>query len=198
MRLPGPLTADQDKQLRTIQSSARHLLSLINDILDLARIESGRVEPAIEAVAIQGVIHEVATALRPLAAGKGLSFEVSTPARDVIVQTDRRALSQILINLTNNAIKFTESGFVRLEMPTPADGRVRVTVADTGVGIKLEDREKLFQAFSQADATSHRRYEGTGLGLHLSQKLAGLLDGSIAFTSEPGRGSRFTLTLPVG
>jgi protein-histidine pros-kinase len=195
MRLPGPLTADQDHQLQTVRSSARHLLSLINDLLDLAKIESGKVEVVTESVACQLVVNEVVTTLRPLAEAKGLIFEVSMPAQDVMVQTDRRALNQILLNLTNNAIKFTETGFVRLEV-SKADSDVRqveLRVIDTGIGIKSEDQQKLFKAFTQL---GDGHIGGTGLGLHLSQKLAELLKGSIEFTSESGKGSTFTLCLP--
>ena len=195
MRLPGPLTADQDHQLQTVRSSARHLLSLINDLLDLAKIESGKVEIVTESVSCQLVVNEVVTTLRPLAEAKGLIFEVSMPAQDVMVQTDRRALSQILLNLTNNAIKFTETGCVRLEVPKPgADVRkVELRVIDTGLGIKPEDQQKLFKAFTQL---GDGHIGGTGLGLHLSQKLAELLNGSIEFTSEWGKGSTFILSLP--
>jgi PAS domain S-box-containing protein len=195
MRLPGPLTTDQDHQLQTVRTSARHLLSLINDLLDLAKIESGKVEVQTESVACQGAVNEVVTTLRPLAEAKGLIFEVSMPAQDVMVQTDRRALNQILINLTNNAIKFTETGLVRLEVAKPTvDSRaIELRVIDTGRGIKPEDQEKLFKAFTQLGA-SHAG--GTGLGLHLSQKLAELLEGSLSFTSEFGKGSTFTLSLP--
>jgi PAS domain S-box-containing protein len=156
MRLPGPLTADQDHQLQTVRTSARHLLSLINDLLDLAKIESGKVEVVTESIACQGVVNEVVTTLRPLAEAKGLIFEVSMPADDVMVRTDRRALSQILINLTNNAIKFTEAGSVRLELATPrADDRaIQLRVIDTGMGIKPEDQDKLFKAFTQLGASS--------------------------------------------
>jgi PAS domain S-box-containing protein len=197
MRLPGPLTADQDHQLQTVRTSARHLLSLINDLVDLAKIESGKVEVETEPVACQRVLNEVVTALRPLAEAKGLTFELSMPAQDVMVRTDRRALSQILINLTNNAIKFTETGLVRLEIGKPgADVRaIEIRVIDTGMGIKLEDGEKLFKAFTQL-TTSTGHHGGTGLGLHLSQKLAELLGGSIRFTSEIGKGSTFILSLP--
>jgi protein-histidine pros-kinase len=194
MRLPGPLTADQDHQLQTVRTSARHLLSLINDLLDLAKIESGKVEVVTESVACQGVVNEVVTTLRPLAEAKGLIFEVSMPAQDVMVRTDRRALSQILINLTNNAIKFTETGMVRLEVVKPGvdDRVIELRVIDTGGGIKPEEQEKLFKAFTQLGAT---QVGGTGLGLHLSQKLAQLLNGSISVTSEFGKGSTFTLSL---
>jgi protein-histidine pros-kinase len=197
MRLPGPLTPDQDHQLQTVRTSARHLLSLINDLLDLAKIESGKVEIDTEAVACQLVVNEVVTSLRPLAEAKGLTFELSMPAQDVMVRTDRRAFSQIMLNLTNNAIKFTETGLVRLEVgKLSADARaITIRVIDTGMGIKPEDQEKLFKAFTPLTAASCRS-DGTGLGLHLSQKLADLLGGSISFTSEFGKGSTFVLSLP--
>src|SRR5262249_20461076 len=116
MKLPGPINADQNKQLNTIQASAKHLLSLINDLLDLAKIESGKVELKLEPVECRAVVDEVAATLRLLAESKGLSFEWNAPADPVEVLTDRRALSQVIINLTNNAIKFTEKGSVRLEI----------------------------------------------------------------------------------
>ena len=198
MKLPGPLTPDQDKQLQTIQSSAKHLLSLINDLLDLAKIESGKVQVNLEPVACESVVEEVLTALRPLAESKGLKLEAHIPGQNLIAMTDRRALSQILINLTNNAIKFTEKGGVRLEVRQHHEnGRVRteISVADTGMGIRPEDQAKLFQAFTRVTTDDARRFEGTGLGLHLSQKLAQLLGGFITLESEYGKGSRFTLVL---
>jgi protein-histidine pros-kinase len=124
-------------------------------------------------------------------------LEVDVPANDIEVRTDRRALNQILLNLTNNAIKFTERGSVRLELRQRRDDGTtwtEITVADTGVGIQAEDQAKLFQAFAQVGGGVRRR-EGTGLGLHLSQKLAELLAGQIAVQSEFGKGSRFTLVL---
>jgi protein-histidine pros-kinase len=198
MRLPGPLTADQEKQLRTVQASGRHLLSLINDLLDLAKIESGQVEINLEPVECQGVVQEVATALQPAAAAKGLAFEVAVTSPDLTVRAERRALSQILLNLTNNAIKFTERGQVRLRVgrrPGAERPLVEFSVTDSGVGIRAEDQAKLFQAFTQVDASRKQRHEGTGLGLHLSRKLAELLGGQIALHSEYGKGSTFTLVL---
>lgn len=198
MRLPGPLTEDQERQLKTIQSSARHLLSLINDLLDLAKIESGNVEVDFEAVILQSVIEEVTASLRHLAENKGLTFDVHMPDNEVVFMTDRRAVSQILLNLTNNAIKFTERGGVTLELCQRHENGwpvIEVSVSDTGTGVRSEDQEKLFKAFTQVDARSSRRYEGTGLGLHLSQKLAGLLGGSISFVTEFEKGSNFTLKL---
>jgi len=199
MKLPGPLNADQEKQLKTVQTSARHLLSLINDLLDLAKIESGKVELNLESVVCQSVMQDVTTALRPAAENKGLAFEVAAPANEIVVRADRRALNQILINLANNAIKFTERGSVRLELSQHREGertRTEFTIADTGVGIRAEDQAKLFQAFAQVGGRP--RTEGTGLGLHLSQKLAELLAGQITIQSELGHGSRFTLVLSDG
>jgi PAS domain S-box-containing protein len=199
MKLPGPLTPDQEQQLQTVRNSARHLLSLINDLLDLAKIESGKVEVRTEIVVCQRVLTDVVTALRPLAELKGLALELVTPATDVLARTDERALHQILINLTNNAIKFTAQGHVRVELAIPAsdDSVVHVRVVDSGIGVRAEDRGKLFKAFAQL-APDSGRVEGTGLGLHLSQKLAELVGGSITFTSEFGQGSTFVLSLPRG
>ena len=200
MKLPGPLTADQEHQLRTVQSSARHLLSLINDLLDLAKIESGKVELNFEPVSCQQVLEAVVTTLRPLAEAKKLDFQCLTPLEEIILQTDRRALSQILINLTNNAIKFTDSGAVHLELQQHSlesgQGLItEITIADSGIGIHPDDQQRLFQAFQQLDNTSTRRHEGTGLGLYLSQKLASLLGGRIEFESTYGQGSLFRLVI---
>lgn len=196
MRLPGPLTGDQDKQLRTVQTSARHLLSLINDLLDLARIESGKIELQAEPVPVAGLLQEVATALRPSAECKGLFFEISLAQEDLLLHTDRRALQQILINLSNNAIKFTDAGGVRVEVRQYSERSiVDFVVIDTGIGISAEDKDKLFKAFSQIASRDRQRIEGTGLGLHLSRKLAELLGGDILLDSTPALGSRFTLRL---
>lgn len=198
MRLPGPLTADQEKQLFTVQSSARHLLSLINDLLDLAKIDSGKVELNPEPVVCQRVIEEVFTALEPLAARKGLVLSIDLPGVDIPLMTDRRALSQILINLTNNAIKFTERGLVRIQLVQQSGSGQTLTeikVIDSGIGIKPEHQARLFQAFEQVNKSAGRGEEGTGLGLYLSQRLAGLIDGAISVHSEYGKGSTFTLLL---
>jgi PAS domain S-box-containing protein len=197
MRLPGPLTGDQEKQLRTVQTSGRHLLSLINDLLDLAKIESGKVELHPAPVNCKEVLEEIATSLRLTVESKGIELFVDVPEGVLIIQTDRRALHQILLNLANNAVKFTEHGSVRLQVRQEflqQESTVQFTVSDTGVGIRQEDQAKLFQAFSQVDAGT-RSFEGTGLGLHLSQKLAELLSGTITFKSTYLQGSSFCLTM---
>jgi two-component system, sensor histidine kinase and response regulator len=166
----------------------------------LAKIESGNVELKMEPVTCQAVIEEVSTTLRTLAQAKHLRFEVGLPDREVSVRTDRRSLTQILINLANNAIKFTEKGSVRLELlerEENGESFAEISVSDTGLGIRQEDQPKLFQAFMQVDSSSTRAYEGTGLGLHVSQKLASMIGGRISCESEYGRASTFTVSLPV-
>lgn len=198
MKSPGPLTANQEQQLKTIKSSATHLLSLINDLLDLAKIEAGRVELSLEPVACHSVVQEVVTSLLPLAEAKGLRLAVELPADEVSLQTDRRALTQILLNLANNAIKFTEHGEVRLQVCqylSNGQTTTEIRVMDTGIGIRPEDQVRLFQAFEQAGEARKGRQQGTGLGLHLSQKLASLLGGHVQLRSEYGQGSTFTLVL---
>src|SRR5207244_394895 len=155
--------------------SALHQLSLINDLLDLAKIDSGTVELELEPIICNSVVDEVAETLRPLAEKKGLRLEVDMPV-EVTVKTDRRALSQILINLVNNAIKFTDAGGVQVKLQR-SNRLTEILVRDTGIGIDREDQIKLFDAFARVESTGGNREEGTGLGLHVSQKLAGLLGG---------------------
>ncbi|MFC0132927.1 hybrid sensor histidine kinase/response regulator [Massilia eurypsychrophila] len=200
MKLPGPLTVDQDKQLTTIRTSARHLLSLINDLLDMAKIEAGKVTLSLAPVQCQSLLVETVDSLRPLAAQKGLALTVEMPAEQIVVNSDQRALTQIVINLVNNAIKFTDQGAVRVTLGQRVIDGATVTefsVADSGAGIRAEDQSKLFEAFSQLDSTSTRHAEGAGLGLYLCRNLAGLMGGSLVFSSQFGVGSTFTLRLPA-
>lgn len=194
MGLPGPLTAEQKRQLETVRSSARHQLSLINDLLDLSRIESGKVSLKPELIACDKLVAEVVETLRPLATNKGLDLRMTVEGDNAETNTDRRALSQIVINLLNNAIKFTETGSV--EVAFRANEELEIVVTDTGPGIRPEDQSKLFAAFSRIEKSGAQATEGTGLGLHLSQKLAALLGGTITFQSELGKGTSFMLTLP--
>jgi PAS domain S-box-containing protein len=204
MKLPGPLNADQDRQLRTIQTSARHLLSLINDLLDLTKIASGKVDLAIEVLPWRPLLDELLPIFRPLARKKGLELHIDLPGdeqlADFAVLADRRAVQQIMINLLNNSVKFTDKGEIRVALATVAEqGRqyVAISVSDTGAGITADSQPRLFEAFTQLDDTAARQVEGTGLGLHLSQKLAGLMGGKIVCRSEYGLGSEFTLLLPM-
>jgi PAS domain S-box-containing protein len=199
MRLPGPLTDDQERQLRTVRTSARHLLALITDILDLAKIEAGKMLLVFEPTICQEVVREVTDTLRPEAERKGLQFCLSMPEADLAIRTDRRALTQILLNLLGNAIKFSEQGRIRVGLrSSEADGshRAEIVVEDMGIGIKAADLERLFEAFVQLDTDRRQPVDGTGLGLHLSRRLADLLGGRILCRSEYRSGSTFTLELP--
>jgi PAS domain S-box-containing protein len=199
MGLPGQLNDEQRRQLETVKSSARHLLSIINDLLDLAKIEAGKWEGDYRPVACQAVAEDILTSLAPLAREKGIEFGVFAPEEELTVTTDRRALSQILINLVSNAIKFTDRGAVRLEIHEQGQRAKPVVcfdVIDSGIGIKEEDQAKLFNAFQQLQRRDTAPHEGTGLGLYISQRLASQLEGTISFRSEEGKGSTFTLTLP--
>jgi protein-histidine pros-kinase len=200
MKLPGPLTAEQEKQLKMVNSNARHLLSLINDLLDLAKIEAGKLELNPEPTRCAELINAAADSLRPLAQARGLGLDVVADD-ELSLRIDRRALNQIILNLLNNAIKFTERGGVQIRLAGAmlnGSSTVEISITDTGVGISAEDQQKLFSAFSQMGASVRRRSEGTGLGLHLSQKLAEALGGRILVQSELGKGSTFTAVFPEG
>ncbi|HJV67804.1 PAS domain S-box protein [Ideonella sp.] len=202
MHLPGPLTLDQEKQLAMVQSSGKHLLSLINDLLDLAKIDSGGMQVNLVELDCCALVEEVVTTLRPAASSKGLELRTALPPAPGLVWGDRRALQQILINLTNNAIKFTDHGHVDVfvQADRDPDGRdvIRLGVSDTGIGMSPQDMAQLFEAFTQVGNPNQRAsIEGTGLGLYLCRKLAELHGSRIEVSSEPGRGSRFWLALPA-
>jgi signal transduction histidine kinase/PAS domain-containing protein len=198
MQLPGPLTADQEVQLKTVQRNGKHLLALINDLLDLAKIESGKLELHLEILVVQDVVAQVWQSLLPLAEQKGLSCELDIASEPIRFLSDARALGQILINLLSNAIKFTDLGGVRMqvELQRGAGGNeetLMIRVADTGIGIKFEDQARLFSEFGRINSPEVRAREGTGLGLHLVQRLVGLLNGAVSLESSYGQGSVFTL-----
>ncbi|MBN9361393.1 response regulator [Devosia sp.] len=193
------LTAEQVKYARTIQSSGNDLLNLINDILDLSKIEAGHVEIRPETVAVERLVGNLRQVFQPLAEDKHLAFAVEVaPAVARTIETDPQRLEQVLKNLLSNAIKFTESGRVTLSIQPGDDGTVSFAVTDTGIGIAREQQQSIFEAFQQADGTISRKYGGTGLGLSISRQLVRLLGGSIILNSEPGRGSTFTVKLPAG
>jgi len=194
----GNLTAEQIKFAQTISSAGNDLLAIINDILDLSKIEAGKVELAPQTVVIARVMDDLVRTFQPVARNKGLGFDASVatsaPER---VETDSQRLGQILKNLISNALKFTEAGSVSLRVAAGPDQTLRFEVQDTGIGISEHQREIIFEAFRQADGSTHRRYGGTGLGLTISRDLARLLGGDISVHSTPGEGSTFTLTLPL-
>jgi signal transduction histidine kinase len=193
--MAGPLTQEQQRQLGFVHASGEHLLALINDLLDLSRIESGRMDVALAPFDFAGVAAEVGQHLKPLVEQKGLKLEIHVPHKLPMVG-DRRKCYQVLLNLTNNAVKFTERGVVRIEA-APQGGRLAASVVDTGIGIRPEQLRLLFEAFRQLDGTPRRLYEGTGLGLHLSRKLLDLMAGDIHVESEFRAGSRFSFTVPL-
>lgn len=198
MGLPGTLNAEQTRQLDIVRNSARHLLSLINDLLSLAKIDADRVKLDPEPIECGRWVRETAASLQPLALAKGLELLVEAPEEAVMLRTDRRILTQILLNLTNNAIKFTDVGQVRLALrvdEVDAERAVEILVEDTGPGIAEDEQAVLFGAFVQGQAAHIPGREGTGLGLHLSRKLAELLGGELQCHSRLGAGSRFVLRL---
>ncbi len=200
MKLPGPLTEEQERQLEIVRWSARHLLSLINDILDLTKLQSGKRPLTFERVPVRDVVADVSAALASAASEKGLEFTHAISDDAAFVTTDRRTLRQILLNLVDNAIKYTRQGSVRVDgRATDWNGRAAIVlnVIDTGAGIKSEDVARLFEAFEQLDSSSTRQSAGTGLGLFLSRSLALVLGGDLSVVSEHGTGSTFTLTLPL-
>jgi signal transduction histidine kinase/CheY-like chemotaxis protein/CHASE3 domain sensor protein len=191
------LTADQVKYAQTIQSSGNDLLNLINDILDLSKIEAGHVEIRPEAVVVERVANNLRQMFQPLATDKNLDFAVELAADiPAAIETDPLRLEQVLKNLLSNAIKFTGSGRVTLSIAPAGAGRIAFAVTDTGIGIAADQQQRIFEAFHQADGTISRRYGGTGLGLSISRQLVRLLGGSIDLTSRPGQGSTFTITVP--
>ena len=194
----GNLSDEQVKFAQTISSAGNDLLTLINDILDLSKIEAGKVEVHAEPVRIASVVESLVKSMRPLADQKGLQLRSTVaPGTPVQIETDSQRLGQILKNLLSNALKFTAQGEVSISV-TPADGStVAFAVRDTGIGIASEQQGLIFEAFRQADGSTHRKYGGTGLGLSISRDLAQLMGGDIAVQSTPGQGSVFTLTLPL-
>lgn len=201
--LAGPLNPEQHKQLEMVRDSARHLLSLINDVLDISKIEAGQLEVRPETFDLRASIVKVVGIVKPLAEKKGLALKVELSHNIGVLLSDPRRVEQVLLNLLNNAIKFTEQGTVTLKeeivpgTPGAPHSVLQIWVADTGIGIKPDDMNNLFQPFHQIDTGLSRQHEGTGLGLAICRRLAELLGGEIHAASESGKGSVFTLTLPM-
>jgi PAS domain S-box-containing protein len=194
--LPGPLNDEQKKQLRMTQKSARHLLSLINDVLDLSKIEAGQLNLSSEQFSISDIIHQVIELCQQFAQSKNLVLSASVEPGLPEITNDQFRVKQVIINLVNNALKFTEIGSVEVKA-FRFDNYLTVQVIDTGIGIEETQLKKLFNPFIQVDSGVARKHEGTGLGLSISKKLMTMMGGSIAVQSEPGKGSIFTVKLPI-
>lgn len=195
-QLAGPLNDEQKKQLGMVQNSSRHLLSLINDILDISKIEAGEIKLSFSPYDLAPSLEKTVQLVKPLADKKGLKLTTEIDASVGVVISDQRRLEQIVINLLNNAVKFTEQGSVAVSCRRKDDVYI-LTVSDTGPGIKEEDIQGLFQPFHQIDTGISRKYEGSGLGLSICKKLIELMGGTIAVESRWNEGSAFTIRFPA-
>ena len=195
-RMDGDLTAEQEVQVTLIQRAAGTLTDLVADLLDLARIEAGKSEVRLASFTIHDLFGTLRGMLRPLLTSDEVTLVFEPPDHEVTLTTDEGKLSQILRNLVSNAIKFTERGEIRVAGTVAADDMIVFSVTDTGVGIAPEDQARIFEEFTQVDNPLQKHVRGTGLGLPLSRKLAGLLGGRLEVESTPGAGSRFELRLP--
>jgi len=195
----GPIDGPARRQLSRIESNGRHLLTIINEILDISRIEAGRMPLQVARFNVPELINEVRAELEPIIMRSKLNVTIDL-SRDLRpIMSDRQKVKQILLNLLSNALKFTHQGTVTISAHRLArDRSVELTVADTGIGIAPADQERIFEDFRQLDNSPTRAYGGTGLGLSICRRLAQMLDGSILLQSQVGVGSRFTLTLPQG
>ncbi|MFA5078962.1 MAG: ATP-binding protein [Dehalococcoidia bacterium] len=194
--LVGPLNEEQKKQMGMVRSSSSHLLNLINDVLDISKIEAGQLTVAREPCDIKAAIEKVTASMQPLADKKGLALQVEVAPEVGTITSDQRRVEQVIYNLLSNAIKFTEHGHVRVKC-TLKNSEITISVSDTGTGIKEQDMENLFKPFYQVDSRLVRQHEGTGLGLSICNKIVDLLGGRIWVDSEYGKGSTFSFSLPV-
>ena len=192
----GPVTTDQHADLTRIQTSQRHLVGLVGEVLDFAQLETGTLRFEIVDVHVRDALVEAGDLVEPLARAKGLSLELEAASPSLVVRADVAKLRQILVNLLGNAVKFTDcGGHIRVRCAV-SDEAVALSVADTGIGIAVADLERIFAPFVQVDRRHTRPYEGVGLGLSISRDLARGMGGELTAESTPGVGSRFTLTLP--
>lgn len=196
--ITGPITEPQRHQLGRIKASATHLLGLIDEILTYSRVEAGSERPHFESLCVQTALEEAASIVDPLVTDRGLALEVllEPSAKGAHVHTDSQKVRQILVNLLSNATKFTEQGTISLG--ARREGRqLLFYVRDTGIGIAEEHQHRIFEPFWQVNSRSVRKIAGTGLGLTVSRRLAQMIGGELTVESEPGRGSTFTLELPL-
>jgi signal transduction histidine kinase len=195
---PGPLNAKQKEYLTDVYNSAQHLLQLINDILDVAKVEAGRIDLNAEAFSLAKATGEVCAVINGIAQKKGVAVRSVVPAEIGSVTLDQQKFKQVCYNLLSNAVKFTNpGGEVEIGAELCEGQRFKIWVKDTGIGIRQEDMGRLFREFEQLEGGASRRFEGTGLGLALTKKLVEYQGGSIGVESEYGKGSTFTVTMPV-
>jgi Signal transduction histidine kinase len=194
--ITGPVTDQQAQQLGRIKASARHLLSLIDEILTFTRLDAGRETVVLDTFDVEGAMNQAAEIAEPLAASKKLELKLITPPTPVLIESDPTKVRQILVNLLSNAVKFTDAGTVTLEGRS-LKNEVQFVVSDTGIGIPPEFLNRIFDPFWQVEQKATRRATGTGLGLTVCRRLANLMGGDVAVTSEPGQGTTFTVTLPM-
>jgi signal transduction histidine kinase len=194
----GPLAPSVKRQLGRIESNGRHLLTIINEILDISRIEAGRMPLQVSRFRIPELVSEVRAELEPIILRSNLTVTLDLGTDIRPITSDRQKVKQIVLNLLSNALKFTHQGSVTISARRPNDERVlQLSVSDTGIGIAPADQDRIFEDFRQLDNTPTRPYGGTGLGLSICKRLAQMLGGAISVESQLGQGSTFTLTLPT-
>jgi signal transduction histidine kinase len=196
-RLDGPLTSEQQKQVEFIRASARELTEMVGDLLDLAKVEAGRITISPEWFEMVDLFSALRGMFKPIVASTGISLVFDEPQGDIKLYTDDKKLSQILRNFISNALKFTPEGEVRVTATVLPDDYVEFAVIDTGIGIAAEHLPNLFADFVQLDVRLQKRLRGSGLGLSLARKFAELLGGKVSVESELGKGSRFAVTIPM-
>lgn len=196
-RVDGPLTEEQERQVSFVQQNATEFAEMVDDLLDLAKVEAGRVEISPAWFEMVDLFSALRGMFKPVLTNPAVNLVFEEPQDVPKLYTDDRKLSQILRNFISNALKFTPKGEVRVGARLEGDGMVTFSVADSGIGIAPEFHSSIFEDFSQVNSPLQKRLRGTGLGLSLSKKLAQLLGGSVGLQSEPGKGSVFTVTIPV-
>lgn len=194
--MDGPLTSEQQRQVQFVQSSTRELSEMVDDLLDLAKVEAGRITISPEWFEMVDLFSALRGMFKPIVASSAVSLVFEEPIDVPRIYTDDKKLSQILRNFISNALKFTSQGEVRVTARLISPERIEFAVSDTGIGIAAEHLPALFADFVQIDTRIHKRLRGTGLGLSLAKKFAGLLGGTVAVHSEVGKGSRFSALIP--
>jgi hypothetical protein len=193
--LAGPLNPEQHKQMTMVQNSSRHLLALINDVLDISKIEAGQLQLAVTSFDLRSSIEKMVKLVTPLADKKGLDLRVNISENTGAISSDQRRLEQVILNLITNAVKFTEKGHAAIACRNENDHYL-LSVSDTGIGMKQEELPHIFQPFHQIDTGLARKIEGTGLGLSICKKILDMMGGTITVESQWQQGSTFTVRIP--